>query len=283
MTRAPTGLSASAIVRSFNKAGTIERTLSALRAQTVPVEIVVVDSGSADGTLDIARRYADVIIEIPPHEFSYGGSLNIGSRAAHGEIHFPLSAHCAPLTDTWIADSLRHYEDDGVAGTNGGFHDPGGRDLIGPYQPSLTEALSNCRWGFSNHAGSWRASIVREHPFRCDLRACEDKEWFWRVLEAGYAVTFDPALYVPSSHRREAGFRALWRRSYTEAFVLAQLGHPPVRDLHECMRNWANDFAYPSRWPTVLRFFSPCRVAEQLGVYWGSRAGTGVTLARAQA
>jgi rhamnosyltransferase len=272
------GLSASAIVRSRDKADTIERTLLALRAQTVPVEIVVVDSGSVDGTLEIARRYADIVLEIPAEDFSYGGALNIGSRAAHGDIHFPLSAHCVPQADTWVADSLRHYDDDRVAGTNGQISRPDGQPLDGPYQPSLSEAMGNCLWGFSNHAGSWRASVVREHPFRTDLGACEDKEWFWRVLRAGYAVTFDPALCVPSTHRRN-GVRSLWRRSYKEAEALAQLGHPPVLGLQETMKNWSNDFSHPSRWPNGVRFFSPHRAAEQLGIYFGSRSGRGSPVA----
>jgi rhamnosyltransferase len=274
VTSEPHGLSASAIVRSRDKADTIEQTFAALLAQTVPVEIVVVDSGSTDGTLDIARRYADVIVEIAPEEFSYGGALNIGSGAAHGDVHFPLSAHSVPMTTTWVADALMHYGDDRVAATNGLVEGPDGRPLDAPYRPSLSDALANPAWGFSNHAGSWRASVVREHPFREDLSACEDKEWFWRVLEAGYAVTFDPALYVPSAHRRNAGVRALYQRSYKEARALAELGHPPVTGLHDTMRNWSNDFSYASKWPSVVRFFSPHRVAEQVGTYAGSRAGS---------
>jgi rhamnosyltransferase len=275
VTSSPAALSASAIVRSRDKADTIEQTLSALRAQTVPVEIVVVDSGSVDGTLEIARRYADEIVEIPPEEFSYGGTLNIGSSAAHGDIHFPLSAHSVPMTNTWIADALRHYDDDRVAATNGVVDGPDGRRVEGPCRPSLSEALANPAWGFSNHAGSWRASVVREHPFRTDLTACEDKEWFWRVLQAGYVVVFDPALHVPSTHRRDAGVRALWERNYKEARALAQLGHPPVRGLRDTMDRWSRDFSYPSRWPSAVRFLSPLRVAEQLGTYFGSRAGGG--------
>jgi rhamnosyltransferase len=261
------------IVRSRNKADTIERTLGALRAQTVPVEIVVVDSGSVDGTLDIARQRADVVVAIPPHEFSYGGALNIGSRAASGDVHFPLSAHSVPSSARWVADSLVHYEDDLVAGTNGAIEGPDGRQLDGPYQPSLAEVMTNTLWGFSNHAGSWRASVVREYPFRSDLRACEDKEWFWRVLAAGYRVAFDPALYIPSTHRRDGGAWALWLRCYREALALAELGHPPVLGLRETMRNWSNDFSHPSRWPKGVRFFSPYRIAEQTGFYVGSRAG----------
>ena len=103
-----TALRASVIVRCKDKASTIERTFLALREQTVPVEVVVVDSGSTDGTLEIAERYADRLLRIRPEEFSYGHALNLGAAAASGEVHFALSAHGTGLSPTWIADSLRH-------------------------------------------------------------------------------------------------------------------------------------------------------------------------------
>ncbi len=266
-------LSASAIIRCRNKADTIERTLAALRAQTVPIEIVVVDSGSTDGTLELARAGADVVVTIPAGEFTYGGTLNLGSSRASGAVHFPVSAHTAPESSTWVADSLQHYTDERVAGTNGAIKGPDGRLLGEPYRPTLAEALDNCMWGFSNHAGSWRADVVRAHPFRTDLSACEDKEWFWRVLGAGYDVVYDPALVVSSMHRRRDGVRALWTRSYKEAQALAELGHPPVKEVADTLRGWT-DFSHPSRWPNAVRLLSPYRVAECWGVHFGSRAGT---------
>ena len=64
----PSELTVSVVVRSKNKQDTIERTLRSLRAQTVPAQVIVVDSGSTDGTLDIARAYDAEIIETPPAE-----------------------------------------------------------------------------------------------------------------------------------------------------------------------------------------------------------------------
>ena len=50
----PAAFTASVVVRAKNKQATIERTLRALRAQTVQAQVIVVDSGSTDSTLDIA-------------------------------------------------------------------------------------------------------------------------------------------------------------------------------------------------------------------------------------
>ena len=105
---------ASAIVRVKDEAGPIRHALDSLRRQTVPVEIVVVDSGSTDGTLEVARAVADRLVEISPERFTYGHALNVGAAAASGRVHIALSAHCtarsaALWTPTrrrpWPADS----------------------------------------------------------------------------------------------------------------------------------------------------------------------------------
>ena len=54
------------IVRSKNSERTIERTLRIVRAQTIEAEIIVVDSGSRDRTLEIARRWGDQSGSHPP-------------------------------------------------------------------------------------------------------------------------------------------------------------------------------------------------------------------------
>ena len=91
---------ASVIVRTKDKADTVEATFAALRPQTVPVEVVVVDSGSTDGTLEIARRHADRLVEIPAEAFTFGRALNVGAAAATAPVHFALSAHCGPSATT---------------------------------------------------------------------------------------------------------------------------------------------------------------------------------------
>ncbi|MEJ1931880.1 glycosyltransferase, partial [Nostoc sp. NIES-2111] len=62
------------LVITFNEAANIERTLS--RMQFLP-KVIVLDSGSTDGTLDIAARFSNV--EIVQRAFdSFAGQCNFG-------------------------------------------------------------------------------------------------------------------------------------------------------------------------------------------------------------
>ena len=126
----------SVIVRARDKASTIEATLRSVRAQTVRAELLVVDSGSTDGTLAIARRYADRVLEIAPHQFSYGGALNLGARAARAPVHAALSAHCVLAHTDWLETGLRHFERPAVGAATGGTESPAHRALAGPGRPA---------------------------------------------------------------------------------------------------------------------------------------------------
>jgi rhamnosyltransferase len=229
---------ASVIIRSKNKADTIEDTLWRLSTQSVAPEIVVVDSGSTDGTLDIARRYTDRIIEIPPESFSFGGALNIGAEAARGEIHFAVSAHATPHTSTWIEDSLALYARDDVAGTNHSRFDPYHVEIDGVHYQTALDVVQHGWWGFSNHGSSWRADVWREIPFREDLPAVEDKEWSWRAIAAGWTIAYAPHLGVTTWHRRKDGVLGLYRRILLERGTLRAMDAVEPVTLAETVRTW---------------------------------------------
>src|SRR5687767_15288768 len=101
---------ASVVMRARDAERTIGRALELLRAQTVEPEIIVVDSGSRDRTIEIAGGLCDELIELSAAEFSYGRALNVGARAAAAPVHFALSAHCFPERADWLERSLAHYE-----------------------------------------------------------------------------------------------------------------------------------------------------------------------------
>lgn len=261
---------ASVIVRAKDKAKTIERTLSSLRSQTVDPEIVVVDSGSRDGTLEIARRYCDQLIEIEPAEFTYGRALNIGARAASAPVHFALSAHCWPERTDWIERSLNHYERPDVAGTNGRNEDPGGAPLRKPYSPTPEAARVNPFWGFSNSASSWRASVWERFPFDEEMDYAEDREWSWRVLDAGWSLIFDPALYVDVSHRWKAGGLDQFRRQRNEWATISTLQPVPEYSLRSCLWEWWSGYPLDHRSPLFHRL-NYRRMAALAGRYAGQR------------
>ncbi|MCP2335139.1 glycosyltransferase family 2 protein [Actinomadura rupiterrae] len=67
------------VVPTRNSARTLERCLASLRAQSAPVELVVVDNASTDGTPEIAAAYADRLLAGGPER---SAQRNLGWRAA---------------------------------------------------------------------------------------------------------------------------------------------------------------------------------------------------------
>ena len=263
---------ASVIVRSRDSAATIERTFRTLRDQTAAVEIVVVGSGSTDATLDLARQWADRVVTIPPRSFSFGGALNEGARAASAPIHFALSSHCYLERRDWIERSLAHYARSDVAATGGAYFSFDGRRMLEPVYQTAEAVRANPFWGFSNHAGSWRASVWERFPFDEQIEACEDKEWAWRVLQAGWVIAFDPFLVVESLHRRTAGLRPFYRRVEREARAQVAAGLPvPKLTVRGSLRQWWSEFPKDSPYPPMLHRLSYLRAAELVARYKGQR------------
>jgi rhamnosyltransferase len=260
---------ASVIVRCKDEEQLIERALRSLRAQTVEPEIVVVDSGSRDRSLPIARRYADQLIEIPPERFSYGRALNLGAAAGSAPFHFALSAHCWAERTDWIELSLAHYERPDVAATGGMEHDPDLRPLAGPLLQDEALGQAHPFWGFSNHASSWRAEVWREFPFDERLVTAEDREWASRVLAAGYLIAYDPALFVDLSHRWRLGTRNYYRRNKVEARIVGTVYRADC-GLVDIVHEW---WSIPDqRHSALFHRLNPRRMAGLVGKWQGLRA-----------
>jgi len=262
---------ASVIVRAKNERRSIERALTALRAQTVEPEIIVVDSGSTDGTREIAARYCDRLIDIAPERFTFGYALNVGARAADAPIHFALSAHCFPQRSDWIERALAHYERADVAGTQGDVTLPDGAPLEGTFIEDAAFARAHPGWGFSNHASSWRASVWERFPFDERLEAAEDKEWALRVLDAGWVIAVDPALWVDLSHGWRNGLVRSYRRQKLNSRVVSEFASLPPYTARDLAREWWSE--PPDRRRSPWRFrLNHRRAAVLLGKWAGSRA-----------
>jgi rhamnosyltransferase len=267
---------ASVIIRTKDSARTLDRALTLVRAQTIPSEIIVVDSGSSDDTLEIARARADSVLEIDADRFSFGRALNVGAAAARAPIHFALSSHSFPPDERWIERSLSKYERPDVAGTSGAPVRPGSHEpLLATHYQTLADAKRYPTWGFSNTGSSWRADIWAEFPFNEQLAACEDKEWGLRVLTAGWTIAVDYKLSVSAAHRRHHGIRSLYERTEREYAALGSLvTHPPF-NLRDFVSEWFADMPADARyrgWRSRLSYF---RLVEIIGKYQGLKTSDG--------
>lgn len=229
---------ASVIVRTFDSAATVARTLQSIRAQTVEAEIVVVDSGSSDATLDIAGGFADRIVRIPTAEFTFGGALNTGAEHAGAPVHVALSSHCVLPRADWIEIATSHILEGGASAAVGADVDGERRPLLEPLLADRDLLMRHRHWGFTNHASAWSAEVWRRHRFDETLAAAEDKEWSWRALADGGHLVVDPRLFVAGDHRRSAGARAYYRRLVKEMRAIE--GLRPLEPLsgREALTEW---------------------------------------------
>ena len=109
-------MAVSVVIPALNEEKFIGDCLKALRGQTVPAEIIVVDNGSRDRTVEIARDYADMVIEAPGVRIAR--LRQIGAEAASGDIVATTDADTfAP--PTWLENLLRHFDDPGVVAVGG--------------------------------------------------------------------------------------------------------------------------------------------------------------------
>jgi len=96
----------SVIIRTLNEERYLDELLCAINSQNIngfSCEIVVVDSGSTDNTLKIAKRHAARVTYINKKVFTFGRSLNIGCEFANGEYLVFISGHCIPVDQNWLS------------------------------------------------------------------------------------------------------------------------------------------------------------------------------------
>ncbi len=97
----------SIIIRTLNEDKYLDELLKAIDVQEKNgflCEVVIVDSGSTDKTLEIANKHKAKVTYIKKQEFSFGRSLNIGCEFADGEYLVFISGHCIPVNKNWLQD-----------------------------------------------------------------------------------------------------------------------------------------------------------------------------------
>ncbi|MFO7694845.1 MAG: glycosyltransferase [Vicinamibacterales bacterium] len=95
----------SVLLLTRNGAATLPRVLAAVRSQDAPFpfEVVAVDSGSDDGTVELLRSQADRLIEIRAENFNHGTTRNVGVVACRAPLVVLLVQDAEPASADWLA------------------------------------------------------------------------------------------------------------------------------------------------------------------------------------
>ncbi|MFQ5788770.1 MAG: cyclase family protein, partial [Thermodesulfobacteriota bacterium] len=187
-----------------------------------------VDSGSTDATLDIARKYNQVIIvQIQPEDFSFGYSLNRGIEKARGEYCVFISAHCYPVSKDWLQKLIEPFKDTEVAlvyGKQRGDHNTrySESQILAKWFPDKSVEKQNLAFCHNANAAI-RRDIWRNNKFIEKLTGLEDLNWAKEVIAKGYYITYSSEAGV--IHVHDETWNQVYRRYEREALAFKEI-HP---------------------------------------------------------
>ena len=223
----------SVIIPVRNEAKRIRQCIEGILKQTVPVhEIIVIDSGSTDGTLEILAEFPKVdLIEIDGSTFNHGLTRNLGAERATGEFCQLTVGDAYAYNDVWLEEMLKGFVDDevmAVCGQQAVDHLPENNPMQW-FRPSGPPTFSRVQhkegaWdllspdekkedgGWDDVNAMYRHQALIDQPFR-ETSYSEDKIWLDEALRTGHAVVYNTAARVFHYHYEDADF--MYRRTIT--------------------------------------------------------------------
>ena len=211
----------SVVIPIKNGGAGLVRCLEAIARQRTDeeVEVVVVDSGSSDGSPRRAESFGARVHSISPGEFHHGRTRNVGAELARGDVLVFTSQDAYAVGEHWLADLTSPLRSNacvaGVYGRQLPHEDarPPERfflDFVYGPEPRVQhlereEELSFEVTLFSNVNSALPRRVWQEYAFAEDIIMSEDQEWSRRVLIAGMTIVYEPKAMVHHSHSYSVG------------------------------------------------------------------------------
>ena len=295
----------SIVIPTKNGCATLPALLDRLWLQRVTglLEIVAVDSGSTDGTVQLLEARGVAVIPVSPDAFDHGQTRNLAIARTRGEFVALLVQDALPVGTNWLETLTRplesdptlagtfarqlprpdasaiaaHYLERWVANSSTGrtIRLPGGLQEFDRWSP--WDRLTNC--AFDNVSACIRRSIWERYPFK-PTPIAEDLEWARDVLLAGYGLTFVPDAVVEHSHDRSPRYEYVRTRDlHARLWDLFGLQTIPTKGLlaramvSSAARHLWLERRHPGQWPRALGL----AVAWPLGQFQGARTARGAS------
>jgi rhamnosyltransferase len=276
----------SIIVRSFNEGWALRDTLAAVRAQEFrPWELIVFDSGSTDGSVDLIRQAQPrCFVQLAPEEYKPGKVLNHAMRLAAGAFGVFLNADATPQGSDWLGPLVNALRDPQTAAVFS-------RQIPRPdcaavfacdYARCFGPKRASARWDhfFSLVSSGLRKDVWRRRGFLEHLQDAEDDEYTRWCRAAGYRVAYCPESVVMHSHNYTP--EQAYRRSFGDTRAIARCAQTEPLEtqwLRTVLLGWLNDlrrdlwFCVKTKrwreWPAAARI----RWWQRAGKHHGARVG----------
>ncbi|MBA2620753.1 MAG: TIGR04283 family arsenosugar biosynthesis glycosyltransferase [Acidobacteria bacterium] len=211
----------SIVIPTLDEEFSIRRTLESLENFDENFEIIVVDGGSEDATLEIAENYNVVILHSPRGR---GRQLQIGANAASGEILWFLHADTVPAPDC-VRQMKRVLQNKNVVGGNFTIRFDGER-MAAKFLTWLYPNLRKIGLIYGDSAIFVRREVYERIGGFQSFPIFEDLDFIERLKKTGEIVTL-PAAVTTSSRRFENKSFVLTFLRWTILQVLYWLGVSP--------------------------------------------------------
>lgn len=272
----------SIVIPTKNAGPLFEQVLTAIETQKTnfEYEIICVDSGSKDNTVDIIKRHKNVkLFEILPQEFGHGKTRNYGAAQGTGEYIVFITQDALPASDVWLEQLVSVVKRDPLCVGAFGIHYPyedcnifDKRDLKAHFdgfgENDAYYWISDCKkyreeegyrhflCFYSDNNSCMRRSIWERYPYD-DVDFAEDQFWSRKMIELGYHKGY--AAHAPVYHSHNYKIRSYFYRYYDEYKGLYRLHQycmhssfwlvPPA-----IMHHVASDFRYVKSLKNTLSF-----------------------------
>jgi len=269
----------------------LDRCLAGIAGQRAgePVEVVIVDSASTDGTAELARERGARVHGISPADFDHGATRNLGASLARGDVLVFTSQDAHAEAPDWLARLVAPLRDDAdIAGVYGRQLPHEGAPppeeffldfLYGPLSRTQRaagrEELTMESTLFSNANSAMRRATWETAPFAEDMIMSEDQEWSRRMLLSGAAIRYEAEAAVRHSHRYSLGsaFRRFFDSGVSaERAYLA--GERPAEDVlrRAALRYAREEVAWLwARHPAWLPYAAVYEAVKFAGLQLGAR------------
>lgn len=222
--------SVSIVIPAKNGGAIFEEVLWGIKGQKFEgeVELLVVDSGSTDGTVKKAAEYGSRILEISPGEFNHGATRNYGIKNSKGDFIVLMTQDAVPADEFWLKNLVDTFDnDERIAGvyarqiprqdadvlTKRNLNDwLTGRSVYSVQEikdledfekmPPMEKYLTCV---FDNVCSAVRRKAWEKVPFKRNDFG-EDIEWAKRALLSGWKISYQPKAAVVHSHNRSVAY-----------------------------------------------------------------------------
>jgi len=228
----------SIIILTKNEEKNINRCLSVCFSQKCDYsfEAIVIDSGSVDNTVEIAKKYPVKLILIKSEEFHHAGTRNLGAKIAKGDYLVYLAGDAYPASRNWLSRLISNFEDNDIAAIYG-LQIPNrktnpinqfrikwnyGSERIVKYK-ALLPVQGPRLYYFSTANCAIRKSVWEQFKFPENVPVYEDTAFIRNVINAGYKVVYEPEAKVYHAHNYSIW--EIFRRYFDTGSIYKRLGY----------------------------------------------------------